>query len=46
MDFTNSIIALKHFKINERFHDVVFSDLGLPDINRVQLLKTVKVKGF
>ena len=40
--FTNPKIALEHFKINKSFYALVISDLRMPVINGVQLLKTVK----
>jgi DNA-binding NtrC family response regulator len=40
--FTDPIIALEHFKINMKDYAVVISDLRMPVINGLQLLKTVK----
>ena len=40
--FTDPKIALEHFKINKSFYALVISDLRMPVINGVQLLKTVK----
>ena len=40
--FTDPKIALEHFKINKSFYALVISDLRMPVINGVQLLKTAK----
>ena len=40
--FTDAINALEHFKINRKNYALVVSDLRMPVINGVQLLKTVK----
>ena len=40
--FTEPTIALEHFKMNRSFYALVISDLRMPVINGIQLLKTVK----
>lgn len=40
--FTDAVNALEHFKINRRDYALMISDLRMPVINGVQLLKTVK----
>ena len=40
--FTDPIEALDHLKMNKRDYAVMISDLRMPIINGVQLLKTVK----
>jgi len=40
--FTDAVNALEHFKINGRDYALMISDLRMPVINGVQLLKTVK----
>ena len=40
--FTDPIIAIEHFKMNKNFYALVISDLRMPVINGIQLLKTVK----
>ena len=40
--FTDPIIALEHFKINSSSYGLVISDLRMPVINGLQLLKTIK----
>ena len=40
--FTDPVNALEHFKINRKDYALMISDLRLPVINGVQLLKTVK----
>jgi len=40
--FTDPIIALEHIKINAKDYVLVISDLRMPVINGIQLLKTVK----
>jgi DNA-binding NtrC family response regulator len=40
--FTDPIVALEHFKTNQRFYALVISDLRMPVINGIQLLKTAK----
>jgi len=40
--FTDAVNALEHFKINTKDYALMISDLRLPVINGVQLLKTVK----
>ena len=40
--FTDAVNALEHFKINREDYAVVISDMRMPVINGVQLLKTVK----
>ena len=40
--FTDPTIALEHFKMNRCFYALVISDLRMPVINGIQLLKTVK----
>jgi DNA-binding NtrC family response regulator len=41
-EFTDPILALEHIKINKLDYAVMISDLRMPVINGVQLLKTVK----
>ena len=41
-EFTDPILALEHLKINKLHYAVMISDLRMPVINGVQLLKTVK----
>jgi DNA-binding NtrC family response regulator len=40
--FTDPVKALEHLKINKKDYAVMISDLRMPVINGVQLLKTVK----
>jgi DNA-binding NtrC family response regulator len=40
--FTEPVNALEHFKINRNDYALIISDLRMPVINGVQLLKTVK----
>lgn len=40
--FSDPIIALEHFKTNQRFYALVISDLRMPVVNGFQLLKTAK----
>jgi DNA-binding NtrC family response regulator len=40
--FTDAVNALEHFKINSKDYALMISDLRMPVINGVQLLKTVK----
>ena len=40
--FTDAVNALEHFKINRNDYALVISDMRMPVINGVQLLKTVK----
>jgi len=40
--FSEPIIALDHFKTNQRFYALVISDLRMPVVNGFQLLKTAK----
>ena len=40
--FTDPIIAIEHFKVNKNLYALVISDLRMPVINGIQLLKTVK----
>jgi DNA-binding NtrC family response regulator len=40
--FSDPIIALEHFKTNQRFYALVISDLRMPVVNGFQLLKTTK----
>lgn len=40
--FTDPIIALEHFKMNKSSYVLVISDLRMPVINGIQLLKTAK----
>jgi DNA-binding NtrC family response regulator len=41
-EFTDPILALEHLKIHKLDYAVMISDLRMPVINGVQLLKTVK----
>jgi DNA-binding NtrC family response regulator len=40
--FTDPVKAIEHLKINKKDYAVMISDLRMPVINGVQLLKTVK----
>ena len=40
--FTNPIMALEHFKINRKDYRLIASDLRMPGINGIELLKRVK----
>lgn len=40
--FTDAVNALEHFKVNRKNYALMISDLRMPVINGVQLLKTVK----
>ena len=40
--FTEPVNALEHFKINRKDYALIISDLRMPIINGMQLLKTVK----
>ena len=40
--FNEPQLALEHFKTNKNFYALVISDLRMPVINGIQLLKTVK----
>ncbi|MGV8106388.1 MAG: response regulator, partial [Nitrososphaerota archaeon] len=40
--FTEPVNALEHFKINRKDYALIISDLRMPVINGMQLLKTVK----
>ena len=40
--FTNPIMALEHFKINKKDYRLIVSDLRMPGINGIELLKRVK----
>jgi response regulator RpfG family c-di-GMP phosphodiesterase len=40
--FKDAVNALEHFKMNRKDYAVMISDLRMPVINGVQLLKTVK----
>jgi DNA-binding NtrC family response regulator len=40
--FTNPIIALEHFKINRKDYRLIVSDLRMPGINGIELLKRIK----
>ena len=42
LSFTDPVNALEHFKINRKDYALMISDLRMPVINGVQLLKTVK----
>lgn len=42
LTFTEPELALEHFKTNKNFYALVISDLRMPVINGIQLLKTVK----
>ena len=41
-EFTDPVKALQHLKLNNKDYAVMISDLRMPVINGVQLLKTVK----
>ena len=40
--FTNPILALEHFKINRKDYRLIVSDLRMPGINGIELLKRIK----
>ena len=40
--FTDPVKALEHLKVNKKDYAVMISDLRMPVINGIQLLKTVK----
>jgi DNA-binding NtrC family response regulator len=40
--FTNPILALEHLKINAKDYMLIISDLRMPIVNGLQILKTVK----
>jgi DNA-binding NtrC family response regulator len=40
--FTNPIMALEHFKINRKDYRLIVSDLRMPGINGIELLKRMK----
>jgi DNA-binding NtrC family response regulator len=40
--FTNPIMALEHFKINRKDYRLIISDLRMPGINGIELLKRIK----
>lgn len=40
--FTDSMLALEHFKTNKHHYALVISDLRMPVINGIQFLKSVK----
>ena len=40
--FTDPIMALEHLKTNAKYYVLMISDLRMPVINGIQLLKTVK----
>jgi DNA-binding NtrC family response regulator len=40
--FTDPIMALEHFKINRKDYRLIVSDLRMPGINGIELLKRIK----
>jgi DNA-binding NtrC family response regulator len=40
--FTNPMMALEHFKINRKDYRLIVSDLRMPGINGIELLKRIK----
>src|SRR5688500_11500392 len=42
VSFTNPVTALDHFKENKEAYVVVISDLRMPELNGLELLKNVK----
>ncbi|CAN5501730.1 hypothetical protein BH18THE1_BH18THE1_09280 [soil metagenome] len=40
--FTNPIMALEHFKINRKDYQLIVSDLRMPGINGIELIKRIK----
>jgi DNA-binding NtrC family response regulator len=40
--FTNPIMALEHFKINRKDYQLIVSDLRMPGINGIELIKKIK----
>jgi YesN/AraC family two-component response regulator len=42
MGFTDSTLALEHFKLNHSNYSLILSDFRIPVMNGIQLLKQVK----
>jgi DNA-binding NtrC family response regulator len=40
--FTNPLMALEHFKINRKDYQLIVSDLRMPGVNGIELLKRIK----
>jgi DNA-binding NtrC family response regulator len=40
--FTDSTLALEHFKINRKDYSLIVSDLRMPGINGIELVKRIK----
>jgi DNA-binding NtrC family response regulator len=40
--FTNPIMALEHFKINRKDYVLIVSDLRMPGMNGIELIKRIK----
>ena len=40
--FTNPIMALEHFKINRKDYHLIVSDLRMPGMNGIELIKRIK----
>jgi DNA-binding NarL/FixJ family response regulator len=40
--FTDSVLALEHFKLNESTYTLVLSDFRMPTMNGIELLKEIK----
>ena len=40
--FTNSPLALEHFKMNQSQYSLVLSDFRIPEMDGIQLLKEIK----
>lgn len=40
--FTDPTLALEHFKINRKDYSLIISDLRMPGINGIELLKRIK----
>jgi DNA-binding NtrC family response regulator len=40
--FTNPIMAFEHFKINRKDYHLIVSDLRMPGMNGIELIKRIK----
>jgi CheY-like chemotaxis protein len=41
-EFTNPLLALKHFELNSIEYDIILSDIRMPDMNGFDLVRKVK----